>query len=126
MKTVPTVLIVEDNPTNADVLSRRLRVKGYAHLCAENGAVGIQLAQSAKPDIILMDIGMPEVDGIEATRRLKADPQTQNIPIIAITASAFDSDREAALAAGCDDFETKPVDLQALLVKIRRLLGQPA
>lgn len=116
------LLIVEDNKTNADVLSRRLGVRGYRTTVAENGQIGVDLALTLKPDLILMDIGMPELDGIEATRALKANPLTQNIPIIAVTASAFDSDRLAALEAGCDEFETKPVDLDSLIAKIKALL----
>lgn len=121
-----SILIVEDNKTNADVLSRRLGVRGYKTTIAENGQIGVELAQTLKPDIILMDIGMPELDGIEAAKAIRANPITCNIPIIAVTASVFEGDRLAALDAGCNEFETKPVDLDALIKKIKALLGPDA
>ena len=117
------VLIVEDNPINRDVLGRRLERRGYNIRFAEDGPSGIQSAKDLKPDVILMDIGLGEMDGWETTRRIKSDPCTVDIPIIALTASAFESDREKSLAAGCCDFDTKPVDLQRLLGKIERSLG---
>jgi two-component system, cell cycle response regulator DivK len=120
------VLIVEDNPINRDVLGRRLERRGYNIRFAEDGPSGIRTAGELRPDIILMDIGLGEImDGWEATRRLKADPTTATIPIIALTASAFESDREKSMAAGCCDFDTKPVDLPRLLGKIEKsLLGE--
>jgi len=117
------VLIVEDNPINRDVLGRRLERRGLAIRFAEDGSEGIAAAKALKPDVILMDIGLGEMDGYEATRRIKADRDTADIPIIALTASAFESDRLKALAAGCDDFDTKPVDLTRLLAKIEAVLG---
>ena len=117
------VLIIEDNPINRDVLGRRLERRGYNIRFAEDGPSGIHTAGELRPDIILMDIGLGEImDGWEATRRLKADPATAAIPIIALTASAFESDREKSMAAGCCDFDTKPVDLQRLLGKIEKSL----
>ncbi|MEQ8298113.1 MAG: response regulator [Nitratireductor sp.] len=112
------VLIVEDNPINRDVLGRRLERRGYDIRFAEDGPSGIRAAGQMMPDVILMDIGLGEMDGWEATRRIKANPQTEAIPIIALTASAFESDRVKSLEAGCCDFDTKPVDLPRLLGKI--------
>ncbi|PSM16973.1 MULTISPECIES: response regulator [Nitratireductor] len=112
------VLIVEDNPINRDVLGRRLERRGYNIRFAEDGPAGVRAAGEVMPDVILMDIGLGEMDGWEATRRIKADPRTEAIPIIALTASAFESDRVKSLEAGCCDFDTKPVDLQRLLGKI--------
>ena len=120
--TMPVVLIVEDNPINRDVLGRRLERRGYSIRFAEDGPSGISAAKSLHPDVILMDIGLGEMDGLETTRRIKADPDTSDIPIIALTASAFESDREKSLAAGCSDFDTKPVDLARLLGKIENSL----
>lgn len=117
------VLIVEDNPINRDVLGRRLERRGFAIRFAEDGPEGIAAAKALRPNVILMDIGLGEMDGYEATRRIKADRDTADIPIIALTASAFESDRTKALAAGCDDFDTKPVDLPRLLGKIEAALG---
>ncbi|MBX3576539.1 MAG: response regulator [Rhizobiaceae bacterium] len=116
------VLIVEDNPINRDVLGRRLERRGYNIRFAEDGPSGVRTARELKPDVILMDIGLGEMDGWEATRRIKADPETQAIPIIALTASAFETDREKSFAAGCCDFDTKPVDLPRLLGKIEKSL----
>ena len=117
------VLIVEDNPINRDVLGRRLEKRGFSIRFAEDAASGIAAAGRIKPDLILMDIGLGEgMDGWEATRRIKADENTKDIPIIALTASAFESDREKSLAAGCSDFDTKPVDLPRLLTKMQRSL----
>ncbi|KKC36547.1 chemotaxis protein CheY [Devosia epidermidihirudinis] len=117
------VLIVEDNPINRDVLGRRLERRGFSIRFAEDGPSGITAAKVLKPDVILMDMGLGEMDGCEATQRILADPETAHIPIIALTASAFESDRVRALAAGCVDFDTKPVDLQRLLGKIQDVLG---
>jgi two-component system cell cycle response regulator DivK len=116
------VLIVEDNPINRDVLGRRLERRGYSIRFAEDGPSGIRTARDLRPDVILMDIGLGEMDGWETTRRIKADASIARIPIIALTASAFESDREKSLAAGCCDFDTKPVDLPRLLGKIERSL----
>ncbi len=116
------ILIVEDNEMNRDMLSRRLARKGYEVVVAVDGESGVNMAASERPDIILMDISLPVLDGWEATRRIKAASDTNGIPIIALTAHAMSSDREKALAAGCDDFDTKPVELPRLLAKIERLL----
>lgn len=109
---------------NLDMLSRRLKRQGFEVASATDGYAGIASARSERPDLILMDMSLPELDGWEATRRLKRDPNTRTIPIIALTAHAMVADREAALAAGCDDYDTKPVELARLLGKIRRLLPQ--
>lgn len=116
------ILLVEDNEMNRDMLSRRLERRGYAVVIAEDGAKGVDLAKSELPDIILMDMSLPIMDGWEATRQVKAAPQTKGIPIIALTAHAMAGDEEKALAAGCNDYETKPVDLPKLLAKIDALL----
>ena len=116
------ILIVEDNEMNRDVLSRRLARRGYDVRLAETGPLGLALAKSYAPDLILMDLGLPEVDGWECTRLLKADAATHNIPIIALTAHAMVGEREKALRAGCDDFDTKPIDFTGLLSKLERLL----
>lgn len=120
------VLLVEDNTINAEMLSRRLAKRGYTVSLAEDGLQAIARAQSESPDLILMDVSLPELDGLEATRRLKADPATASIPIIVLTAHAMVSDREKLFEAGCQDFETKPVDLARLLDKMARLLGHGA
>jgi len=120
------ILLVEDNEMNRDMLSRRLQKQGYEVVLAVDGEEGLAKAQSEVPALILMDMSLPGVDGWEATRRLKATPQTQKIPIIALTAHAMTDDRDKALAAGCDDFDTKPVELSRLLSKIQALLGRQA
>ncbi len=120
------ILIVEDNDLNRDVLSRRLMARGYDVLQAADGHECLTLAGHGQPDLILMDLGMPEVDGWECTRRLKSDPATSAIPIIALTAHAMRGDREKALAAGCDEFDTKPIDFGGLLKKMEHLLQQAA
>jgi len=117
------ILIVEDNEMNRDVLSRRLRRQGYEVLIATAGLDGLRLACDARPDLILMDLGMPDIDGWECTKRLKAEVVTAAIPIIALTAHAMLGDRQKALDAGCDDFDTKPIDYAGLLEKMNRLLG---
>ena len=116
------ILLVEDNAENRDMLSRRLERKGYAVECAEDGAraVALSLNADAPPQIILMDMSLPVLDGWEATRRIKADPRTCAIPVIALTAHAMADDRQKALAAGCDDYDTKPVEFTRLLEKIER------
>jgi two-component system cell cycle response regulator DivK len=120
---MPTILLVEDNEMNRDMLSRRLARKGYEVLIAVDGGQGVELALRAAPDLILMDMSLPEIDGWEATRRLKAAPATRQTPIIALTAHAMSGDREKALAAGCDDYDTKPIELPRLLAKIEALLA---
>jgi CheY-like chemotaxis protein len=119
---MPKILLVEDNEMNRDMLSRRLIRNGFEVAMAVDGAKGVAMASSEKPDLILMDMSLPEIDGWEATRRVKADPATKAIPVIALTAHAMAEDREKALAAGCDDFDTKPVELPRLLEKIQALL----
>ena len=117
------ILIVEDNEMNRDVLSRRLRRQGYDVLIATAGLDGLRVASDARPDLILMDLGMPDIDGWECAKRLKAGAVTSAIPIIALTAHAMLDDRQKALDAGCDDFDTKPIDFSGLLEKMNRLLG---
>jgi len=117
------ILLVEDNEMNRDMLSRRLQRRGYAVLTAVDGESGLALIRSEAPALILMDMSLPGIDGWEATRQLKADPATRAIPVIALTAHAMAGDREQALAAGCDDFDIKPIDLDRLLGKIEALLG---
>jgi CheY-like chemotaxis protein len=116
------ILLVEDNEMNRDMLSRRLTRNGFEIIMAVNGQEGVDLAISAQPDLILMDLSLPVIDGWEATRRVKANPVTAKIPVIALTAHAMAQDKEKAMAAGCDDFDTKPVELQRLLEKIKALL----
>ncbi|WP_298856141.1 response regulator [uncultured Ruegeria sp.] len=116
------VLLVEDNEMNRDMLSRRLARKGFLVVAAKDGLEGVSMAGSETPDIILMDMSLPEIDGWEATRRIKAEPETASIPVVALTAHAMASDREKALNAGCDDFDTKPVELDRLLEKMEKLL----
>lgn len=123
---MPRILLVEDNEMNRDMLSRRLLRKGFDVVMAEDGAAGVAHATSHSPALILMDMSLPVIDGWEATRRLKADPATAGIPIIALTAHAMSEDRDKALAAGCDDYDTKPIDLDRLLEKIAQLLGKTA
>ena len=116
------ILLVEDNEMNRDMLSRRLMRKGYEVLIAVDGEEGVAMAQSEAPDLILMDMSLPVLDGWEATRRLKAAPETQSIPIIALTAHAMAGDREQALAAGCDDYDSKPIEFKRLLGKMKAIL----
>src|SRR5437016_702609 len=116
------ILLIEDNEMNRDMLSRRLQRKGYAVLIAVDGPSGIQMTRTESPDLVLMDMSLPAVDGWEATRILKADISTRDIPVIALTAHAMAKDRDQALEAGCDDYDTKPVDLPRLLGKIETLL----
>ena len=120
------ILLVEDNEMNRDMLSRRLQRRGYEVLTAVDGESGLALTKSETPALVLMDMSLPGIDGWEATRRLKADPATRAIPVIALTAHAMAGDREQALAAGCDDFDIKPIDLDRLLGKIEALLGGKA
>jgi CheY-like chemotaxis protein len=116
------ILLVEDNEMNRDMLSRRLIRKGYEVIMAEDGAASVAMAQSQTPDLILMDMSLPVMDGWEATRQIKGAAATQAIPVIALTAHAMAGDEEKALAAGCNDYETKPVDLPRLLAKMEALL----
>jgi len=117
------ILLVEDNEMNRDMLSRRLVRRGYDVILAVDGESGLALAGSEAPSLILMDMSLPILDGWEAARRLKAAPETQRIPVIALTAHAMSSDRDKALAAGCDDYDTKPIELERLLAKIEALLA---
>ncbi|MCL4181155.1 MAG: response regulator [Verrucomicrobia bacterium] len=119
------VLLVEDNEMNRDMLSRRLFRRGHEVLIAEDGAAAVILARSSRPDIILMDMSLPVLDGWEATRRIKADPEIRHIPVIALTAHAMAGDEEKAMAAGCNGYETKPVELNRLLLKMDSLLSPP-
>jgi two-component system, cell cycle response regulator DivK len=119
---MPKILLVEDNEMNRDMLSRRLQRKGYQVVLALDGQSGVEMTQTQAPDLVLMDMSLPVLDGWEATRRLKADTATRHIPVIALTAHAMSSDREKAIEAGCDDYDTKPVELTRLLAKIDALL----
>jgi two-component system, cell cycle response regulator DivK len=120
------ILVVEDNEMNRDMLSRRLERRGYQVVMAVDGGQGLALARSEAPDLILMDMSLPVLDGWEATRQLKAAPETRAIPIIALTAHAMSDDRDQAIDAGCDDYDTKPVELPRLLEKIEALLAPRA
>ncbi len=120
------ILLVEDNELNRDMLARRLQKKGYEVILAVDGQAGLAMGQTETPDLILMDMSLPILDGWEATRQLKSAPQTRTIPIIALTAHAMSADRLKALEAGCDDYDTKPVDLVRLLGKIETLLSRGA
>jgi CheY-like chemotaxis protein len=120
---MPKILIVDDEPENIELLSRRLVRRGYTIVSATNADDALSMAATELPEVILMDIKMPVVDGFEATRRLKADTRTQAIPVIALTAHAMQEDRDKAVAAGANDYETKPVDLDRLLTKIQSLLA---
>lgn len=121
---MPKVLLVEDNEMNRDMLSRRLERKGFEVLAARDGEQGVQVATSESPDLILMDMSLPVVDGWEATRRLRAAEDTRRIPVIALTAHAMSGDRERALEAGCDEYDTKPIEFPKLLAKIEELLSR--
>ena len=120
---MPRILVVEDNEMNRDMLTRRLARKGFETIAAVDGQRGRRDGAHAKPDLILMDMSLPVLDGWEATRRIKADPETRSIPVIALTAHAMAGDRERALEAGCDDYDTKPVEFPSLLAKIEALLA---
>jgi CheY-like chemotaxis protein len=119
------ILIVEDNEMNRDMLSRRLERRGYVIAIAVDGGAGVEKARTEAPDLILMDVSLPVMDGWEASRRIKGDPATAAIPIIALTAHAMTSDRDKSLKAGCNDYDTKPVELPRLLGKIEALLKNP-
>ena len=120
------VLLVEDNDLNRDMLVKRLTRRGYEVLTAVDGREGIDRTKDDRPGIVLMDMSLPEIDGWEATTTLKADPETSQIPVIALTAHAMEGDREKALGAGCDDYETKPIDLERLIEKMEQLLTRQA
>jgi two-component system cell cycle response regulator DivK len=120
---MPTVLLIEDNEMNRDMLSRRLARRGFEVLLAADGREGVEAARREIPDIILMDMSLPVLDGWGATRILKAEEPTRNIPVIALTAHAMAGDRAKALACGCDDYDTKPIEMPRLLEKIDRLLA---
>jgi CheY-like chemotaxis protein len=119
------ILLVEDNEMNRDMLSRRLQRRGYEVVIAVDGNEGVSMAASEKPDLVLMDMSLPVMDGWEATRALKAAAGTKAIPVIALTAHAMSTDREKALEAGCDDYDTKPIELPRLLEKMEALIGKP-
>lgn len=121
---MPKILIVEDNEMNRDMLSRRLTRKGYEIVMAVDGEEGVAMALSESPDLVLMDMSLPKIDGWEATRRIKNSEETKSVPVIALTAHAMSEDREKALEAGCDEFDTKPVELPRLLNKIKTFLGE--
>ncbi|MBC8040860.1 MAG: response regulator [Opitutaceae bacterium] len=123
---MPKILLVEDNEMNRDMLSRRLLRRGYEVVIAVDGQQGVDLAGSEQPAVILMDMSLPVIDGWEATRRVKAGETTKHIPVIALTAHAMAGDREQALAAGCDDYDTKPIELTRLLPKIEKYAGPGA
>ena len=118
------ILYVEDNDDNVYMLKNRLSRAGFTVIIASNGNQGVAMAASEQPDLILMDLTLPDIDGEEVTRRIRADPATKRIPVIALTANAMNSDRDKAIAAGCDDFDTKPVDMARLLGKIAALKPQ--
>jgi two-component system cell cycle response regulator DivK len=120
------ILYVEDDDNNVYVIRNRLGRRGFEIIVANDGIEGVKAAASEQPDLILMDLSLPVLDGWEATRQIKADPATRHIPIIAVTANAMTGDREKAMAAGCDDFDTKPIELSRLLHKIHALLGKRA
>lgn len=120
------ILLVEDNEMNRDMLSRRLVRQGFEVVCAVDGGQGVSMARELKPDLILMDMSLPVLDGWEATRQVKAHDETRAIPVIALTAHAMAEDRGRALEAGCDDYDTKPIELPRLLEKMRRLLVRAA
>jgi CheY-like chemotaxis protein len=123
---MPRLLLVEDNEESRDGLARFLGRKGYEVVTAADGRQGLEAARAQPPDVVVMDMSLPVLDGWEATRQLKADPQTRHIPVIALTAHAMAGDRDKALAAGCDEYDTKPVEFARLLGKIQALLGGPA
>lgn len=122
---MPKILLVEDNEMNRDMLSRRLVKRGFEVVIAVDGLIGLAMATSERPDLILMDMSLPGLSGWEASQKIRADPAIAHVPIIALTAHAMAEDRDRALAAGCNEFETKPVDLASLLVKVDALLSRP-
>jgi CheY-like chemotaxis protein len=118
------ILIIEDTENNRVLLTRRLRPRGYDIITAEDAEKGLLLLEGERPDLVLMDVGLPGMNGWDATRQLKSNPATKHVPVIALTAHAMDGDREKALAAGCDEYEIKPIDFNRLFEKIDRLLAQ--
>ena len=118
------ILLVEDNEMNRDMLSRRLRRRGYEVIIAVDGQQGVTMARSSSPDIVLMDMSLPVMDGWQATQTLKASPGTKEIPVIALTAHAMSTDREKAMEAGCDDYDTKPIELTRLIAKMESLMAR--
>jgi len=118
------ILIIEDTENNRVLLTRRLRPRGYDIITAEDAEKGLLLVESERPDLVLMDVGLPGMNGWDATRQLKSNPATKHVPVIALTAHAMDGDREKAIAAGCDEYEIKPIDFNRLFEKIDRLLAQ--
>jgi len=126
VKAMKKILLVEDNENNRDMLSRRLARRGYQVVFALDGKQGVEMAEQEKPDLILMDMSLPVMDGWEATRKVKANESTRKIPVICLTAHAMSGDREKAIEAGCDDYDTKPVEIDRLIGKIERLLAGQA
>ena len=123
---MPKILLIEDNEMNRDMLSRRLTRKGFHILVAEDGRKGLEMIRSAQPDLVLMDMNLPEIDGWNATKTMKHEEGTKHIPVIALTSHAMTGDQERAYEAGCDEYEPKPIDFSALLLKIHRLLAEPS
>ncbi len=124
MEKTPVILVVEDNELNRDLLKRRLEKRGYKILIAEDGDQGVDVCTTQKPDLILMDVNMPVMDGLEATRRIKSNAETKHIPIIVVTAHTTDKEKEETMKSGCNDFEAKPVEFERLMGKIKVLLAQ--
>jgi len=123
---MPKILVVEDNEENRDSLSRRLERRGFTVLVAADGRVGVEVARAEAPDLILMDMNMPELDGWEATRQIKATPAMADVPVIALTAHAMTGDRERAIEAGCEDYHTKPIEFAKLITQIEAILSKKA
>ena len=123
---MPKILVVEDNEENRDSLSRRLERRGFTVLVAADGRVGVEVARAEAPDLILMDMNMPELDGWEATRQIKATPAMADVPVIALTAHAMTGDRERAIEAGCEDYHTKPIEFAKLITQIETILSRKA
>ncbi len=121
---MPKILLIEDNELNRDMLSRRLTRKGFHVIVAENGKKGLEMTKAEKPDLVLMDMNLPEIDGWNATKTIKLDKAIKHIPVIALTSHAMTGDKERTFAAGCDEYEPKPIDFSALLTKIHRLLPE--
>ncbi|MDT7042972.1 response regulator [Candidatus Nitronereus thalassa] len=121
-----TILLIEDNELNRDMLSRRLSSKGFHVLVAEDGKKGLEMTQTEQPDLVLMDMNLPEIDGWNATKTMKHGEDTKHIPVIALTSHAMTGDKERAYEAGCDEYEPKPIDFSSLLIKIHRLLPEPS
>src|SRR5688572_26975519 len=126
LNTMPKILLVEDDEANYDMLSRRLTRRGYEVILAHDGVSGVKMAESAKPDLILMDMNLPEMDGWTATRTIRQIPEIKDVPIIALTAHAITGDRERCIEAGCNDYDSKPVDFPRLLSRIEKYVGTPS